>query len=219
MTGALRFAAGGQALDVPVAALVVAGWTGRDAAGVQHHIDELAAVGVPGPSTVPLFYRVARGLLTQDGAVEVLGPETSGEAEPLLLRHGGRDWLGLASDHTDRGLERVSVAASKQACAKVCAATLWPLDEVAGHLDLLELRSWIDDGAALYQDGTLGQIRPLAELAAAAPLAEGTAMLCGTVPAIGGIRPSASFRAELRDPVLGRSITLDYRVTVLPVIS
>ena len=44
--------------------LVVAGWTGRDMSAVQHHIDELAAIGVPAPSTVPLFYRLAVTQLT-----------------------------------------------------------------------------------------------------------------------------------------------------------
>jgi hypothetical protein len=31
--------------------LVIAGWTGRDTAGLQHHIDELKAVGVKPPSS------------------------------------------------------------------------------------------------------------------------------------------------------------------------
>ena len=44
---------------VPIDNCVVAGWTGRDKAALDHHIEELAAIGVPGPSTVPLYYRVA----------------------------------------------------------------------------------------------------------------------------------------------------------------
>ena len=31
--------------------LIIAGWTGRDADKVQEHIEELAAIGVPKPST------------------------------------------------------------------------------------------------------------------------------------------------------------------------
>ena len=50
----------GQTLNVQPTRLVIAGWTGRDAAGIQHHIEELAALGVPRPSTVPLYYRGAR---------------------------------------------------------------------------------------------------------------------------------------------------------------
>ena len=48
-----------RTLDFEARRLVIAGWTGRDAAAIAHHIEELAALGVPAPSAVPLFYRVA----------------------------------------------------------------------------------------------------------------------------------------------------------------
>ena len=64
---------------------IVAGWTGRDVAAIEHHIEELAALGVPRPSAVPLYYRVGKDLLSQAGAVEVLGDDSSGEAEPVLF--------------------------------------------------------------------------------------------------------------------------------------
>ena len=35
--------------------LIVAGWTGRDEASLRHHIEELAAIGVPRPSSVPVL--------------------------------------------------------------------------------------------------------------------------------------------------------------------
>jgi hypothetical protein len=202
-----------------ISALTVAGWTGRDRAKVDHHIAELAAIGVAPPSTVPVFYRASASLLTQADAIEVLGEETSGEAEPLLLRWDGRLWLGLGSDHTDRGLEAHSVAHSKQICAKPVARHLWALDPLRDRLDALRLRSWIhEDGDwRLYQDGTLAAIRPLAQLLAANPLDEGAAMLCGTLGAIGGVRPAAAFRMELTDDAAGRAIAHAYRVTALGV--
>ena len=40
-------------VDVDIQQVVIGGWTGRDAAAVQHHIDELAEIGVPGPSETP----------------------------------------------------------------------------------------------------------------------------------------------------------------------
>lgn len=205
--------------DVAVTGLVVAGWTGRDRAKVDHHIAELAALGVAPPTTVPVFYRAAAALLTQATRIEVLGAETSGEAEPFLLRHDGRLWLGLGSDHTDRGLEAHSVAHSKQVCAKPVAATLWAFDPLRDRLDSLVLRSWIGPEGAetLYQDGTLALIRPLAELEAAHPLADGTAMLCGTLGAIGGVRPAMRFRMVLADPAAGREIGHSYAVVELPV--
>ena len=48
-------------------------------------MEELAALGVARPSAVPLFYRVAAGQLTQSRRIQVLGPDSSGEAEPVLV--------------------------------------------------------------------------------------------------------------------------------------
>ncbi len=46
-----------EAVGTAVSDLVIASWTGRDVAGLQHHIDELAALGVRPPSSVPLSRR------------------------------------------------------------------------------------------------------------------------------------------------------------------
>jgi hypothetical protein len=217
----MRFDTPDGPLDAAPASLIIAGWTARDAEAVAHHVAELAAIGIAPPSATPLFYRAGASLLTQAGRIEVLGPDTSGEAEPLILRWGGRLWLGLGSDHTDRALERVSVAASKQVCPKPVAETLWPLESVEGRLDALELRSEIEEDGAWtpYQSGTLAAIRPLAELVAAAGLDEGGAMLCGTLAAHGGVRPATRFRAALIDGETGRRLDLAYRTEALPVVA
>ena len=41
--------------------LVIAGWTGRDVAALEHHIEELKAIGVQPPSSVPLTTMCGRG--------------------------------------------------------------------------------------------------------------------------------------------------------------
>ncbi len=204
--------------DFDLGHVVVAGWTGRDRAAVDHHIAELAEIGVAPPSGVPLYYRVSRDLLTQASAIEVLGADSSGEVEPLVIRAGGALWLGLASDHTDRALEAVSVAASKQICAKPVSDTLWAWSEVADHLDDLVLTCDIEeDGTWVrYQDGAMANIRPLPGLIEGADLTENAAMLCGTLSAIGGVRPAGGYRMALTDPVRGRTISLAYTVTALP---
>ncbi|MEO1111901.1 MAG: DUF2848 domain-containing protein [Pseudomonadota bacterium] len=208
-------------LEGTPARLIVAGWTGRDRAAVDHHIEELAEIGVPAPSTVPLYYQCAPALLTQETEIQALGDETSGEAEPFLIKLSGTVWLGLASDHTDRALEAHSVAASKQICAKPVADVLWPLETVNPHLDDLILKSWIEENGSWvpYQDGKLASILPLEQLMSGAPLAEGTAMLCGTLPAIGGVRPAPAFKMSLTDPVRGQSIDWSYRTATLRIIS
>jgi hypothetical protein len=44
-------------------------------------------------------------------------------------------------------------------------------------------------------------------------------MFCGTLGAIGGIRPAARFEMTLEDPVLGRSMSCVYDIGVLPVVT
>lgn len=202
--------------------MVIAGWAARDRAAIDHHIEELAAIGVPRPSTVPLFYRVAAATLTQADTIECVGAGSSGEVEPVLFVHGGRLWLTVGSDHTDREAETYSVALSKQMCAKPVAREAWALDEIAPRLDTLTLRAWIEeDGRELaYQDGTLAALLPAPELLGrylagrAAP--EGLLMSCGTLGALGGVRPSSAFRMALGDPATGRTIGHAYRTRVLP---
>lgn len=212
-------------MEVSPRDLIIAGWTGRDEAALRHHIEELAALGVPRPSSVPVFYRVAAHNLTQAGRIEVLGPDSSGEVEPVVFAIDNDLWLTVGSDHTDRKAEALGIALSKQLCAKPVATQMWPLDEVADHWDEIRLKSWavIDGVHVLYQDGPLARMRHPFELTLLCSghrtLAPGTAMFCGTLPAIGGIRPATRFEMEMTDPVLGRTLSHGYDVMALPVVS
>ena len=206
--------------------LVVAGWTGRDRAALEHHVRELEALGVKRPSTMPVYYRIAAGRITQDAGIQVLGPDTSGEVEPVLFSMRDGLWLGVGSDHTDRKMETLSVALSKQVCPKLIGNTLWDCREIAAHWDKLILRSWIiEDGSSkrvLYQEGSMSLIKAPEELIAgycgANALEIGTVMFCGTFPAIGGIRPAKRFILEIEDPVLERKLGHAYDIEVLPVV-
>jgi hypothetical protein len=212
-----------QPVSLQPSALVVAGWTGRDEAALRHHIEELAAIGVPRPSSVPVFYRNSLLNLTQAPVVEVLGPDTSGEVEPVIVALGDRLCLAVGSDHTDRKAETQGIALSKQLCAKPIGRDLWALEDVAGHWDRLQLRSFatIDGRRVAYQDGTLSGMRPPADLIAkyGSRLKPDSVMYCGTLAAIGGIRPASRFELELEDPVLGRMLRHAYDIEMLPVIS
>src|SRR5687768_13674620 len=121
--------AGQDRIAVAIDTLFVAGWAGRDETAMRHHIEELAAIGVPRPSATPVFYRIAAQLLTQSPRLSVLGPDTSGEVEPIIVSLADGLWLGLGSDHTDRKAETIGIALSKQLCGKPIAETLWKLDE------------------------------------------------------------------------------------------
>lgn len=219
----------GAPFDVDVTRLVIAGWTGRDAAAVSHHMEELARLGVPRPSAVPLFYRAAQQMLTQADEIEALGDSSSGEAEPVLVRADGQWWLTVGSDHTDRQVEAYSVAVSKQMCAKPIATRVWRWESVASSADRLLLSSEVyeDDCWVTYQQGQMAAIRPLMELvslfAGSRPVDDGLVMFCGTLPVQPrpdgvAVRPTPRFRMALADSS-HRRIVHEYRVAALPVVA
>jgi hypothetical protein len=204
-----------------ISCLTIAGWTGRDKAAVDEHIRELEELGVPRPTTTPIFYRVSASLATTHNAIEVLGDSSSGEVEPVVVSLDGELWLGVGSDHTDRAAETFGVSLSKQMCAKPIGPVLWRLSDIADHLDALELRSFATQGSTrrLYQEGSLASIRPIEELlklSGAEPVPEGFAMFCGTIPVLGGISSASQFEMEIHDPVTGSSLCCAYSIHNLP---
>src|SRR3954453_21966178 len=203
--------------------LIVAGWTGRDEASLRHHIEELAAIGVPRPSSVPVFYRNSVNNVMQAERLEVLGPDTSGEVEPVIVALNDGLWIGLGSDHTDRKAETMGIALSKQLCGKVMGPALWKFEDIAAHWDRIIIRSYatIDGERVIYQEGPLALMRDPVDLMTryGRPFVANTVVMCGTIGAKGGIRPAARFDMELEDPVLKRRIAHGYDVVDLPVVT
>jgi hypothetical protein len=195
--------------------LIIAGWTGRDEAALRKHIQELEAIGVKPPKTTPIFYRVSALLLTHSTAIQVSGPDTSGEIEFVLLKENNQLRVCVGSDHTDRKAETIGVSLSKQLCEKPVSMESWLYEEVKPHWEKLVLRSWAD--GALYQEGPVTAMRSPEDLMGRYPLKSGYAMFCGTLAAKGGIRPAKKFTMELDDPVLKRKLKHEYRIDVLPV--
>ena len=215
---------GRRPLSFRVSALWNGGWASRDLAAVQRHAEELANMGVPAPTRVPIYFPLSTNLASTTERVQVLGPETSGEVEYALLV-GGEDelYVTVASDHSDRQFERFGIQLSKQLYPDVLAPEVWPYAEVRPHWDALVLRAWaIERGErSLYQQA------PLAELLSPADwlerLAEdelrvrrpGLVFLSGTPPTLGGLVFADAFEMELADPVLRRTIRHRYEVEVL----
>ncbi len=210
-------------MSVEISEMVIAGWAGRDKEAMEHHIQELEALGVARPASTPTFYRVAASRLTQEQEIQDAGPDGSGEVETFLVASNGKLYVGIGSDHTDRKAETVGITLSKQMCDKPVSRTAWLYDEVSDHWDSLILRSYatINGQRVLYQEGAVASLLPPSELiqryTEGGTLPDGTAMFGGTMPAIGGIRSASRFEAEIVDPVLGRSMSFGYDVTVLPV--
>jgi 4-hydroxyphenylacetate 3-monooxygenase len=204
----LRVAGTSDTLELAGGRLIIAGYTGSDVQHVRAHIEELAAAGIAPPPEVPMVYPVDWDLLTTEPAITVTGTGTSGEAEPVLVRHVGDWYLGVGSDHTDRDLERESVHVSKKACPKPMAAEVIPLgpDPASGAFD----EAWAGIGLASqvdgedYQRGTLADIRRPGDLlprvldGAAVGADEDVVVFCGTVPIIDGqFRPGRVFACQL----------------------
>lgn len=195
---------------------LVAGYTGRDRTAVQAHIDELAAIGIPPPDSVPAFYPMDPALVTQDEAVEVTGANTSGEVEPVLVRHDGRLYLAVGSDHTDRDLEREDIARAKAICPKPVSHTVVPLGD-SFDFDAIEASSIVD--GAVYQSGRLSGLRDPVEVLASYEAGTGDGggdlvMFGGTLPLVDGrFVPGASWELELRLPE-GTRLRHSYTVRV-----
>jgi hypothetical protein len=228
MSHSLAFTAitghGDRPLSAAIDRLIIAGWTGRDAAAVEAHIEELARLGVARPKTTPIFYQVAAHLLTTGGAIEVAGPDTSGEVEPVVVSLADGLWVGVGSDHTDRVMEAQGVTLSKQLCAKPVSSELWPYEEVAAHWDRLVLRSFMTNanGRRVYQEGPAASLRAPPELMAKylnkqEYLPPGSVMFGGTLAVPGGLAPGRRFEIELEDPILGRTLRHAYDILILPV--
>jgi hypothetical protein len=202
--------------------LVVAGWTGKNVDALEAHIKELEALGVKRPKSVPIFYRVAKSLLTTDDTIEVMADKSSGEVEFVLYALDDGLWMGVGSDHTDRKAETIGVTLSKQMCAKPVGARIWRYDEVKPHWDRLKLRSFARVGKKrrLYQEGPVSTMRSPEELiklyTGKTRLKAGTAMFCGTLAVHGGIAAADAFEMEIEDPVLRRKLTHSYRIVPLP---
>jgi hypothetical protein len=218
----LKFKINGQERTVDIKDLVIAGWTGRDAAAVEHHIVELEAIGVARPRTVPCFYRVGTNLLTTNPDLDMTGVDSSGEVEFVLVSLEDGLYVGVGSDHTDRKVEAYGVTVSKQMCAKPVSVELWPMAELKDHWDSLMLRSFVTRNGKreLYQEGPVTKMLAPQDLIGrylngADKLPVGTAMYCGTQPVIGTIGGGEKFEVEIEDPVKKRTLKHAYSVRSL----
>lgn len=154
----------GETIKLSDFTAVVAGYTGRDIADVQRHIDELAEIGVAPPPEIPMFYPMPSDLFTTEHKHAAANNSLhSGEVEPAYIRHAGKYYLGIGSDHTDRDLEAVDIGESKQACPKPVSAKVIPVEDFSQFaLDDCIARSWVD--GVLYQEGALSGLRPAKEI-------------------------------------------------------
>ena len=211
------------ALSFTPTRFIVAGWTGRDKAKMEHHMAELEALGIKRPATTPVFYRNAVTRLTTTELLQTPGDGSSGEVEFVLFNIDGTLWVGTGSDHTDRKVEAYNITVSKQMCDKPVCNRLWPLEPLRDRWDSLQIESSavIDGETVTYQKGTVAAMLSPWDLIARfeattkTTFGPGDVMMGGTLPAIGGVRPATRFDFTLRDPQTGAALSHGYDVEVL----
>jgi uncharacterized protein DUF2848 len=191
MSNQVQLQLDGVLLEFIVRRAIIAGYTGRDAAKVRAHIEELERQGIPAPPSVPTQYVIDPSLITTADEINIGARRISGEVESALLFPTGRlddALVAAASDFTDREEERISIQRSKEH-PKPISRQVWRYRDVAHCWDAIASRSWVERGAtpSLYQSGTLSSLYPPAELLARLKLPQdgtlaGTVILMGTVP-------------------------------------
>lgn len=194
------------------------GYTGRNQEKVQAHVDELAELGVPRPDNIPALYPMRLSSLSTAEEIQVSGAETSGEAEIVLIFSNDELFVTVGSDHTDRELETVDIGKSKQVCDKPIAKEAWPLEEVLPHWDELTLSTeiLIDGEWQPYQHDKFSAILSFNDLVdmlkeRSIPMKK-SFFFAGTVPLLHGFKFGSAYKMTLKDPVLNRTILLEYEV-------
>lgn len=205
----------------PVKRMYNLGSATREASVAVHHQEEVARAGVVIALHVPAprIYPIDAFALTTEEAIGVHGLRTSGEVEIALVMTD-RLYVGVGSDHTDRDLERGSIAWSKQVNPNILAPTLWVYEEIADHWDDCVMRSRVD--GRLYQDvGVNAFLSPtdilqiLKERVPGLP-ARDFVVFCSTIVALDKeLGFGQRWQFELEDPVLGRKISHSYQVEQL----
>jgi len=190
----------------------------------------------------PNVCRRSRYLLTNEESIEVQGPHTSGEVEIVAVMDRGEVLISVGSDHNDRSLESTwtqalgkvfDSAKLKQMAPAVIARNAWKYEDVKGHWDKLNLRSYVtvDDKKIPYQNFDLSSLVDLEYHFRTSPwlrengvvLFGGSAGILESVPSnVYQYQPSienvffpTDFNFEVHDPILNRNISHSYNIITI----
>lgn len=195
------------------------GFTIRDRAQMQRHLDEVIGVSVAWPEKPPVIFPISSWatLITDD--VPVQYETTSGEIEIVMIKQDGKLFVTCGSDHTDRELEKTDIPWGKQVTPNIFAPTVWNWEEVKDHWDQVEMESYVN--GELYQKASVAEFWSPDEIVRSVqgriPESDGTTILfSGTVVSVDGVMDfGLNWSLRMTDPVLNRTIRHDYTVTVL----
>jgi hypothetical protein len=197
------------------------GYCGRNQEEIKKHMEEVKQLGSTEVfDEIPVFFPVLKDRISFDKEIEVVGTQTSGEAEFAILVAKDKIYIAAASDHTDRDLEKKTILKSKQVAPNILSKEVWDYEEVKDHWDEIWMRAWVKDGGEkkLFQEAKLAallnpedQIKIVKERVKGS--LEGMVILSGTVGGIKGVSGfSDYFEVELSDELLKRKLSCAYDV-------
>jgi Protein of unknown function (DUF2848) len=218
--------AGRTPLAFPATRVYNLGFTIRDAAKMQAHLDEVEKEGVPRPHTdnPPIIFPISSWATITDSHVPVQYGKTSGEIEIVTLVWGAEVYVGVGSDHTDRALEAVDIPWSKQVTPNILAPVVWRWQDVAAHWDAVQMESFVTEGGQrkLFQKAGVAEFWTPIEMRDSlhgriVPVTEGGMVLfSGTVVSVDHqLSYAREWTIRMTDPVLGRTIEHTYHIIVL----
>jgi len=218
-------ASGREKLRLDVGRVYNLGFTIRDSAKMDRHMDEVEKIGIKRPHTdrPPIIFPISTWATVFGDEAQVQYRRTSGEVEIVTIDSGGELYVTVGSDHTDRKLETVSIPWSKQVAPNVVAPLLWRWEDVADHWNEVTMECWVVDGGERirYQHAGVAEFWTPVEMrdSIRGRIAEDQGALVlfsGTV-----VTDDEKFRycnewtISLNDPVLNRRIVHTYTVVVL----
>ena len=225
-------AAGRHPLQLDVVRVYNLGFTIRDAAKMQAHLEEVYKHGLTELKIdrPPIIFPISVWATITDSEATVQYERTSGEVEIVTIDDGtGELYVTVGSDITERELETSNLVGqrnirwSKQVAPNVVAPTVWRWQDVAPHWDEITIHSTIVDGdrTVEYQRAGVAEFWTPAEMRASidgrvTPVAGAKILFSGTVVSLDGeLCFGRTVTMSLRDPVLGRTIEHTYRTVVL----
>lgn len=200
------------------------GFTIRDAAKMQAHLDEVAKEGVPPPATdnPPIIFPISPWAWLTSPECTVQTSHTSGEVEIFLADTEEGLLIGVASDQTDRKLEAIDIPCSKQVAPNIVAPNLWRWEDLADHWDECTLDSWVTKNGTRshYQHASTSEFwtppEMVASLQGRIPAGRPRLFVSGTVVSLGAeLIYGDQWEISLTDPVMKREIRHSYQVIVL----
>ena len=211
---------------------------GRDLQATNTGLDKIRAKGYNVHRAAGVCFR-SRYLITNEAAIEVQGPQTSGEVEFVALVHDGEAFISVGSDHNDRSLGELwtpmlgkvfDSAKTKQMVPAVVAREAWRYEDIRDHWDEIVLRSSITVGGQRvpYQEFRLTNLLDLEYYLNryswlgedGSVLLGGSSDLLSSVPeeifqgqtTLDGVVFPNDFHIEMQDPVLSKTIAHSYTV-------